>query len=561
MHLRIIEVTNYRGIKHLELKLNVITGVFGEGSFGKTSLVQALYSCLGPCVDKAGLPCFTEKDFYREDKNSISNSRRLSISLTFRESVSGQWEEARYDRLQEVICDWRGKRSQLTLKVVATRHSDTGEIEVDCQFLDPKGKIIKTDNSQKILECLRNLNPVILIDPYDVLLQKVEKQSLISRNKNHGDSIPKDELEGIFDTFRHALTGPRSMPLDRLDEALKLLSRSNHITARLLDSQIALCRHYIENYGSRKKQSNNSRFDNSFQLKALFYLLIAIYESTINIELHSDCQPIIAVENLESNTHPILLASIWGMIAQTPIQKLMVTNSYDLLSSMPLASLRRVVSTTGGLLVHQIKGSSFSNDELRRIGYHLQGNRSDSIMARCWLLVEGESEFWLMPEMAHILGIDFKVEGIRCIEFSQCGLQPLVKLARALGIEWHVLTDGDQSGMAYANITRRLLKGEDETLRLTKIPELNIEHLLCKNGFKDVYFRAAGRNARRKRTLSNLISHAVKRHPKPSLILAVVEIAQKRGSSSVPYLIRQVIQTSLKLSRSLESVYFYSERV
>ena len=43
------------------------------------------------------------------------------------------------------------------------------------------------------------------------------------------------------------------------------------------------------------------------------------------------------------------------------------------------------------------------------------------MFARCWLLVEGETEFWIMPELARVGWIS-RQEGIVCVEFAQCGV-------------------------------------------------------------------------------------------------------------------------------------------
>ncbi|PPS58289.1 hypothetical protein CRX72_12995 [Pantoea sp. BRM17] len=66
--------------------------------------------------------------------------------------------------------------------------------------------------------------------------------------------------------------------------------------------------------------------------------------------------------------------------------------------------------------------------------------------SRCWLLVEGETEVWIVNELARQQGDHFAAEGIRVIEFAQAGLKPLLKFARRMGIAWHVLTDGDEAG-------------------------------------------------------------------------------------------------------------------
>ncbi|STV38417.1 OLD family ATP-dependent endonuclease [Klebsiella pneumoniae] len=65
------------------------------------------------------------------------------------------------------------------------------------------------------------------------------------------------------------------------------------------------------------------------------------------------------------------------------------------------------------------------------------------------------------------------------IEFAQSGLKPLIKFARRMGIQWHVLVDGDEAGKKYAATVRGLLNNDRELERdhLTSLPALDMEHL------------------------------------------------------------------------------------
>ena len=62
-----------------------------------------------------------------------------------------------------------------------------------------------------------------------------------------------------------------------------------------------------------------------------------------------------------------------------------------------------------------------------------------------------------MSQLAQVMGHDLEAEGVRSIEFAQCGVAPLVKLANDLGIAWHLLADGDESGRVYARDARKWL--------------------------------------------------------------------------------------------------------
>jgi putative ATP-dependent endonuclease of OLD family len=270
--------------------------------------------------------------------------------------------------------------------------------------------------------------------------------------------------------------------------------------------------------------------------------------------LPADADPIIAIEEPEVHLHPILLASTWDVIEGLNAQTLVTTNSGELMSSVPMHSIRRLSRRDGHIRVHRLKPDRLSATELRRVGYHIRAKRGGVLFARCWLLVEGESEFWLLRELAHVLGYDLEAEGIRCVEFAQCGVPPLLKLANDLGIEWHVLTDGDQSGAVYALDAYKHLRGASKRDRVTRLKRRDIERCFWYHGFEDVYRKAARiseDDERRggKRPPGKVIAKAVRAYSKPYLALTVAEAAAARGPQGVPPVLRNVIETVVALAR------------
>ena len=53
------------------------------------------------------------------------------------------------------------------------------------------------------------------------------------------------------------------------------------------------------------------------------------------------------------------------------------------------------------------------------------------MFARCWLLVEGETEIWLASELAQICGYSLRAEGCGSSS-SPSAAGPLIKVARTL---------------------------------------------------------------------------------------------------------------------------------
>lgn len=191
-----------------------------------------------------------------------------------------------------------------------------------------------------------------------------------------------------------------------------------------------------------------------------------------------------------------------------------------------------------------------SAEESRRIGFHIRVNRPSALFARCWLLVEGETEVWIINELARQCGYHFAAEGVKVIEFAQAGLKPLLKFAARMGIAWHVLTDGDDAGNKYVATARSQLAPQDERdHHLTQLPALDMEHYLFGAGFKAVYLQMAHLPLSAAMSPRRIITKALQHASKPELAIAVATAAAERGEQAMPPLMRQMFSRVMWLAR------------
>jgi len=282
-------------------------------------------------------------------------------------------------------------------------------------------------------------------------------------------------------------------------------------------------------------------------LLRLFSLLVATPDSVV---LPAGAQPVLLVEDPETRLHPIMLSVTWNLLSLLPLQRIVTTNSGELVSQTPLESLCRLVRMADRVVAWRIGEPGLSAEDHRRIGFHIRVNRPSALFARCWLLVEGETEVWIVNELARQQGDRFAAEGIKVIEFAQAGLKPLLKFARRMGIAWHVLTDGDEAGKRYAATTRsQLLAHESEAAHLTQFPAADIEHFLYQHGFSTVYHQMAHLPLNISLTPRRIISQAISHSSKPELAIAVAMAAAERGPQSIPPLFSSLFVQLKALAR------------
>ena len=77
------------------------------------------------------------------------------------------------------------------------------------------------------------------------------------------------------------------------------------------------------------------------------------------------------MEDIESRFHPSLLLSFWSLLAITDVQKIVTTNSGDLLSAVSLESLRRLQKKHYDTRSYKIDSSMLSYEDLRKIAFHV----------------------------------------------------------------------------------------------------------------------------------------------------------------------------------------------
>lgn len=161
----------------------------------------------------------------------------------------------------------------------------------------------------------------------------------------------------------------------------------------------------------------------------------------------------------------------------------------------------------------------------------------------------GETEIWLLNELARQCGHHFEAEGVKVIEFAQSGLRPLLKYANRMGIQWHVLTDGDDAGKKYAATVRTMAENDHERDRLTILPAPDMEHFLYRGGFDDVYHRVSGIPMNAKMQPRRVIEKAIHRTSKPDLAIEVTSQARDWGVESIPPLLKKMFSRVVWLAR------------
>jgi putative ATP-dependent endonuclease of the OLD family len=528
-----VVLEDFRGIRRLAIELEHLTTVIGEPDAGKSSLLRALGRVLDP-REPDQLPGFTDSDFHRPDEDEASRVRTLSITLR----VLPEMSEPTLPVGERSLVGPDG--GAVELSIVARRHDDA-EPTVVVSVTDPGGTALEGIDGPAALAALRRRHPAVIVGG-------ARRAARTSAPPTEG--APRRARSALDD----AAAPSEPLTWDQL----------GHVRAELLDAAAALA-DQLEPAPRRPRSASEITYtprplgtdlraalmDDAVPQRriAALWLLMAIVDALPPDGLDADAEPILLFDDIESNLHPTWLAALTSVALNLPFQQVVTTYSPEVLTWVPLGSLRRLVRMRDEVRTRSVDYGHFSTDELRRLAYHLRLNRGSAFFARCWVLVEGETEAWLIPELARIAGVEFPVEGIRVIEFAQAGLKPLMAVADDLGISWVMFVDGDSAGHKYMRSAaeHRRSGGAGASVIL---PARDIESYLFEAGYEDVIRTAAGTS--RHRDAKEVIRVAIEKMSKPALALEILAAADARGIDGVPPVIRELAETARDLARGQE---------
>ena len=539
MFIEQIDIKGFRGIKQLSLRLNAKSSVLiGENQWGKSSLISALKLLT---LDNKFYQ-FVNSDFYydKDDGNHIS------INVVYCESYATQLTEQAYQPLTTV--SYRSPADNLyriTYQINAQKNGDT--IITEHNLLNEHGEVLNLDNPKLLIAILINLNPVMplknSVNAKDLPvtnepLSQYFIEQLSDQLKAHSAQLSQDELNRGLQAAR-SLLAYYFVDSQQRSNYKKLAQKSSPKT---------------EDWNSLERINNVlDDLDNDYLRTALLGIFGSIVNAKGDNPLSHSSVPILVLEEPESQLHPIILSVGFRLLKNLPTQKIITSNSSDLVSLFPLESINRLIRQPDQIVSKYIAPHSLSVGDSRRILFHVLYRRPTALFARCWLLVEGETEVWLLRELAEQSGYHLSSEGIQLLEFAQCGLKPLIHYANKMGIRWYVITDGDMAGKKYAEtVQSQCATGENLNDYITVLPARDIENFLFKHGFSHVYKLAAYNTvAHIDMSVPKIIQKAIHKSSKPDLAIAVCDDAKARGITAIPRLLTDTFAKLVKTSKSL----------
>lgn len=559
-------IKNFRGIKDLSLNFTETTVLIGENNTAKSSILEAIQICLSRTLRGKG-QVFSEYDYHLRDKSSQPvDSDSIEITLRFVERKEGEWPDEVVQMLTDAVqVDGDGIQS-ITLRTTSLYDETISDFVTNWDFLDLAGNPLPKAKQPRYLIQLQQLVPVFYLAALRDAAQEFRPRSQFWGPFVRSLKIePKlrDELEQTlseinqrildahtsFDTVKERLKKTSDLvPLDTNDpvgieaipgKVFDMLSRTQVLLTSKTGARLPIGRH-----------------GEGTQSLAVICLFDAFLQSQLEGRYDKFSSPLLELEEPEAHLHPSAIRSVGKMLQDLNGQKVISTHSGDLISAVPLTSLRRLRRTNGIITAHQVREGALSPDEISKLNYHVRESRGKLVFARCWLLVEGEADWVIYSECGRILGHDLVSKGVYCVEQRGVGVDELIKLADQLGIEWIIAADNDQQGQKDIKVAESHLGKRPRQRHIYMLAHGDMEVYLCMEGFgsffeQNVSSQKKGSITAQKGTLQywQQVIDAQQRSSKPRNAFAVITEIEKKGKPVIPQQIQQILNTALELAK------------
>jgi putative ATP-dependent endonuclease of OLD family len=568
MFLKKINIENFRGIKHLSLELDELTVLIGENNTGKTSILEALQTCLSRSLTRKSSP-FSDFDYHLQDANAQPNQAKpIILTLAFSEDKVDEWPDEIVQTFENVYqTDVDTGIQSITVKITSTYNQDIEDFVTSWDFLDLQGNALLGEaKAPRNIFNLQQHVPLFYLAALRDAAQEFQPRSAFwgpfikqfKINEAQRQEI-ETELSQLNQKILDSHKGFEAIK-ERLKETNKIvpLAEDEPVSIEALPERVfnILSRTQVMLTSKTGARLPIGRHGEGTQSLAVMFLFDAFLRNRLQSNYEELASPILALEEPEAHLHPSAIRSIASLLKEMPGQKIVATHSGDLVSGIDLFSLRRLCRKNGEIKVFQLSKGFLDDDELDQINYHVRATRGELLFARCWLMVEGKTEFIVFNECARILGIDLHSEGIFCVEYAESTPSGLLKLANALGIDWCFQTDGDQGRRKnYLKTAHQYLDGRAKQKHIFLLSKDNMEEFFCSQGFECMFRKNISPQKRitvdtdNPKYYEKLVEASKKDFKKVKAAIKILSEIEKEGEYAIPEEIKQIINKTVQIAR------------
>lgn len=495
MRISRIRISNFRNFREFDVAIGDHAVIVGENKIGKTNLLFALRLVLDP-----GLPDSSRyldlDDFNDGLPRPLADDETIEISVDLTDFED---DDAVFALLCDHLIEPETMTARLTYRAGASPgHEESSGLRADFGWtIFGGGRVENTVSSDvrrrlpmSVLQALRDAERDLstwIRSPLRRLLedaaQRMDRDDLDEIAEGVSDSEAKmagqEAIQGLASRISDELVRMVG-PHHAIDTSLQLAPKVPEYLVRAL-------RLFVDN-GRRPIAEASLGSAN------LLYLALRNLELQLTVQSDRQDAAILAIEEPEAHLQPHVQRLVYrGWLRPQPptsedgttasqIPLLLTTHSPHITSVAPLRSLVLLKQDpeNGATIGRSAVDCDLDFAEVDDLERYLDVTRAEMLFSRGIVFVEGESEKYLIPKFAELLGIDLDSYGITVCSVSGVNFAPYLKFSGPTGLDlpYVVLTDGDPQSDGTA-------LGENRLVRLLSVLSVEID--------ADVVIRSIGR--------------------------------------------------------------------